>query len=374
MEWGKGLDAILDVIDTKLHVAPPGGVELVVYSAGNDVYGNYGYLGYTWHLTSKWVKRPQEEIDRIAHWPAKQKLLVERGIDRLIDLQSHPKVRGLTVLVGGDNGRFFNLPSEYDDEMGRYAQKLASGGVSVIDPCSLLMRTSRPDGFHMEVNEHNATVASSWWHSLIRAILTDRLITGRKAEFIANRRSIVFHNHFVLGKPEPSLTVPPASKRILEPLEPVLHQDEEVEPEEARDDEEQIVFDQPVMQLLPDVVAEPALVSQDGEEVTQVDHVLFSRDHDSELPLDLVAVDPDAQEDFAFNLAAEAVNNISARVEDADAIEKEAEEGIETVWQDEAVPDVIEQSEVPASGEGRVLHGSAGHGQRTKEQGSAHLR
>ena len=372
MEWGKGLDAILDVIDTKLHVAPPGGVELVVYWAGNDVYGNYGYLGYTWHLTSKWVKRPQEEIDRIAHWPAKQKLLVERGIDRLIDLQSHPKVRGLTVLVGGDNGRFFNLPSEYDDEMGRYAQKLASGGVSVIDPCSLLMRTSRPDGFHMEVNEHNATVASSWWHSQFRAILTDRLIAGRKAEFIANRRSIVFHNHFVLGKPEPSLTVPPASKRILEPLEPVLHQDEEVEPEEARDDEEQIVFDQPVMQLLPDVVAEPALVSEDGEEVTQVDHVLFSRDHDSELPLDLVAVDPDAQEDFAFNLAAEAVNNISARVEDADAIEKEAEEGIETVWQDEAVPDVIEQSEVPASGEDRVYpHGSVGYSMALRDMGSA---
>ena len=372
MEWGKGLDAILDVIDSKVYLAPPGGVELVVYWASNDVYGNYGYLGYTWHLTSKWVKRPQEEIDRIAHWPAKQKLLVERGVERLIELQKHAKVRGLTVLVGGDNGRFFNLPSEYDEEMGRYAQKLADGGVTVIDPCSLLMRTSRPDGFHMEVNEHNATVAASWWHSLIRAILTDRLITGRKAEFIANRRSIVFHNHFVLGKPEPSLTVPPASKRILEPLEPVLHQDVEVEPDEARDDEEQIVFDQPVMQLLPDVVAETALTSEDGEEVTQVDHVLFSRDHDSELPLDLVAVDTDAQEDFAFNLAAEAVNNVSARVEDADAIEKEAEEGIETVWQDETVPDEAEQPVVPASGEDRVYpHGRVGYSMALRDMGSA---
>ena len=372
MEWGKGLDAILDVIDSKVYLAPPGGVELVVYWAGNDVYGNYRYLGYTWHLTSKWVKRPQEEIDRIAHWPAKQKLLVERGIERLIELQKHAKVRGLTVLVGGDNGRFFNLPSEYDEEMGRYAQKLADGGVTVIDPCSLLMRTSRPDGFHMEVNEHNATVAASWWHSLIRAILTDRLITGRKAEFIANRRSIVFHNHFVLGKPEPSLTVPPASKRILEPLEPVLHQDVEVEPDEARDDEEQIVFDQPVMQLLPDVVAETALTSEDGEEVTQVDHVLFSRDHDSELPLDLVAVDTDAQEDFAFNLAAEAVNNVSARVEDADAIEKEAEEGVETVWQDETVPDEADQPVVPASGEDRVYpHGTVGYSMALRDMGSA---
>ena len=133
-----------------------------------------------------------------------------------------------------------------------------------------------------------------------------------------------------------------------------------------------IVFDQPVMQLLPDVVAEPALTSEDGEEVTQVDHVLFSRDHDSELPLDLVAVDPDAQEDFAFNLAAEAVNNVSARVEDADAIEKEEEEGIETVWQDEAVPGEAEQPEVPASGEDRVYpHGTVGYSMALRDMGSA---
>ena len=49
---------------------------------------------------------------------------------------------------------------------------------------------------------------------------------------------------------------------------------------------------------------------------------MFSRDHDAELSLDLVAVDPEAQEDFAFNLAAEAVNNVNARVNDDDAIEK----------------------------------------------------
>ena len=35
MEWGKGLDTILDVIDSKIHVAPPDGVELIVYWAGN---------------------------------------------------------------------------------------------------------------------------------------------------------------------------------------------------------------------------------------------------------------------------------------------------------------------------------------------------
>ena len=53
---------------------------------------------------------------------AKQKLLVELGVERLIQLRKNPEVRGLTVLVGGDNGCFFNLPHESDDEMGRCAK------------------------------------------------------------------------------------------------------------------------------------------------------------------------------------------------------------------------------------------------------------
>ena len=41
MEWGKGLDRIIDVIETNLASAPLEGVELIVSWAGNDVYGNY---------------------------------------------------------------------------------------------------------------------------------------------------------------------------------------------------------------------------------------------------------------------------------------------------------------------------------------------
>ena len=89
MEWGKGLDRIIDVIETNLASAPLEGVELIVSWAGNDVYGNYGYLGYTWHLTSQWVKRPQTELDQIEHWPAKQRLMVEKSVDRLLELRKH---------------------------------------------------------------------------------------------------------------------------------------------------------------------------------------------------------------------------------------------------------------------------------------------
>ena len=62
--------------------------------------------------------------------------------------------------------------------------------------------------------------------------------------------------------------MPPASQRILEPLE-------------AREEDEQIVL-------------------EGSEEVTQVEQVLFSRDVGSDLPLDLVAIDPGAHEDFVF--------------------------------------------------------------------------
>ena len=64
-------------------------------------------------------------------FPKRSSLLVERGVERLIELRKNPKVRGLTVLVGGDNGHFFKLPQEYDGEMGRYAKLLADCGITV---------------------------------------------------------------------------------------------------------------------------------------------------------------------------------------------------------------------------------------------------
>ena len=104
---------------------------------------------------------------------------------------------------------------------------------------------------------------------------------------MANKRSIVYHNHLLLGKPEPSLTVPPASKGILEPLEPVLKCANGMQPAEAKDDDEQIACDHPLLMLLLAPVGEPDLTSECSEEVTQADHVLFSRDHDAERPLNL---------------------------------------------------------------------------------------
>lgn len=282
--------------------------KLVISWAGNFmtmaiIYGNYGYLGKTWRLTAQWVKRPQEELDQIEHWPAKQRLMVEKSVHRPIELRKHTRVRGLTVLVGGDNARFYALPEEYDHEMAKCAKQFEDSGITVIDPASLLLRASRPDGFHMDVTDDNVTASLQWWHSLLRAVTTDRLIACRKAEFVANQRSVVFRNHFQLGTAEKTLTVPPASQRILEP-----HKNANELPAEAREEDEQIVLDHPILMMMPEPAEEHDLRPEGSEEVTQVEQVLFSRDVRSDLPLDLVAIDPDAQADFAFTIAQDVIN------------------------------------------------------------------
>ena len=48
MEWGKGLDTVVDTMAAKVYSDPPGGVELICQWSANDVYGNFGYMEYTW--------------------------------------------------------------------------------------------------------------------------------------------------------------------------------------------------------------------------------------------------------------------------------------------------------------------------------------
>ncbi|CAE6914821.1 FCPE [Symbiodinium sp. CCMP2592] len=157
---------------------------------------------------------------------------------------------------------------------------------------------------------------------------------------------------------EKTLTVPPASQRILEPLDraPEL-------PAEAREEDEQIVLDHPLLMMMPEPVDDLELKPEGSEEVTQVEHVLFSRDVGSELPLDLVAVDPEAQEDFAFMVARDVINTTNVLIPDDDAIEREVNDGIPTVWD--------EPPEVPASEDDRSLpKGTVGYSQALRRIGS----
>ena len=76
---------------------PPGGVELICQWSANDVYGNFGYMEYTWHLTGQ-----AEAASGAWH----------REIDPATQESQSPR----------PDGCFFNLPQESDDEMRRCAK------------------------------------------------------------------------------------------------------------------------------------------------------------------------------------------------------------------------------------------------------------
>ena len=77
---------------------------------------SHDYMGYTWHIQHPWVTQTWMDREKAENWPAKQRILVDSGVCRIITLQSHPAVRSVTAILGPQNGDFYNLPEEYDRE------------------------------------------------------------------------------------------------------------------------------------------------------------------------------------------------------------------------------------------------------------------
>ena len=125
MNWGRGINDIAQSIEQSISGPfPPEGVDIFVQWAGNDVYGSHGYMGYTWHIQHPWVTQTWMDREKAENWPAKQRLLVDSGVRRIITLQSHPAVRSITAVLGPQNGDFYSLPEEYDREMARHAKSV----------------------------------------------------------------------------------------------------------------------------------------------------------------------------------------------------------------------------------------------------------
>ena len=80
--------------------------------AGNDVYGSRGYIGYTWHVQHPWVTQTWMDRETALNWPAKQKILVESGVRRIIALQTNPSGRSVTVVLGPQNGEYIRADSK----------------------------------------------------------------------------------------------------------------------------------------------------------------------------------------------------------------------------------------------------------------------
>ena len=132
INWGRGVNDIVTSTEQDLaNFHPPEGVDVHVQWAGNDVYGSHGYMGYTWHVQHPWVTQTWMDREKAQNLPAKQRILVESGVRRIIFLQTHPAVRSVTAILGPKNGDYYGLPEDYDREMARHAKALAPTVVSM---------------------------------------------------------------------------------------------------------------------------------------------------------------------------------------------------------------------------------------------------
>ena len=134
--------------------------------AGNDVYGEWGYIGFTWHNKQKWVKGFDELQRQAATWAPKQKAKVEETIEKLKYLVQLPVVKSVTLLSGKSMGTAFALPDAYDAAMQSHAEALADAGVVLVDPFPLHNMTDRYDNFHMEATAQNMSGTTRWFYAL----------------------------------------------------------------------------------------------------------------------------------------------------------------------------------------------------------------
>ena len=266
MLWGQGLGSIHDRIEalTKKH-APrhPEGFDIYISWTGNDVYGKWRYKAFTWHHQFPWVKETAEMSKKAYEWPIKQLRQVQTDVQKICALANRPGINSITLISGPENGINYGLPEEYDEEMSRHAKVMAEHGVALIDPFPLLQATDRPDRFHTSLTAEHLSTTVNWYKALISATVVNRLVVDLRSEMVANRREVVFYEHFHLNKPDSRLKIPGLKDLLIKPT-----RDEEVPPV-ARDDDEQIVLNVPLLAPQQD------LPLTEGEDVSEVDRILL---------------------------------------------------------------------------------------------------
>ena len=85
--------------------------------------------------------------------------------------------------------------------MSRHAKVMAEHGIALIDPFPLLQATDRPDRFHTSLTAEHLSTTVNWYKALISATVVNRLVVDLRSEMVANRREVVFYEHFHLNKP-----------------------------------------------------------------------------------------------------------------------------------------------------------------------------
>ncbi|CAE7248212.1 unnamed protein product [Symbiodinium natans] len=200
----------------------------------------------TWDSTlGGWIdvlyRYAQEELEALNEWPTKQQLRVEKAVRNLRLLLARHDVCGITVLTGDHHSEVFPTGPEYGLCMEQHADAMLALGINIVDPIEMYGHTSKPDDFHADASDRNKQVMVPWHCSLLRGVFVNHQLMKVRDQLVANQRDVVFHNHFLMGKAEPFLTVPPASAQLIH--KPI----EDPNPPQAREAEEEIVLSGPLL-------------------------------------------------------------------------------------------------------------------------------
>ena len=157
LHWGKGLEAIIDGIEGCLDNSrrrTPGGdapAVIVVSYAGNDVYGNHGFVGNPWVDTNVLHRNPAKQ--RAAYeWQAELAQKHAQQMRRLADLRQRKDVAALIVVCFCD-AQSYGLPEEYARQMCQSAEVFTKLGVTSVTGTTLVRSCSRYDNFHCHNTE-----------------------------------------------------------------------------------------------------------------------------------------------------------------------------------------------------------------------------
>ena len=265
MHWGKDLQTLINgIYRARIQLPDEGesGYHLILVWSGNDVYGTYGYLGFTWHHVHPWVVQTEEMIKKAEHWPAKQKARVLQSVEEVIRLRKEPFVKSVTVVMTNQNAGY-GLPEAMDREMTFIANRLRDYGVRVIDSFPLHSETPKVDTYHAEYTPDNMASFVAFYKAMMAGIATDEIIQAGKNQFLLHQRSVVFSNAFRLAR---EVSAAQARTMSLDDMEPPPA-DAECPPAE-RVPEEEIVFEGPIMHEIPEI---RQFVEEGGEELTAQD-------------------------------------------------------------------------------------------------------
>ena len=265
MHWGKDLQTLINgIYRARIQLPDEGesGYHLILVWSGNDVYGTYGYLGFTWHHVHPWVVQTEEMIKKAEHWPAKQKARVLQSVEEVIRLRKEPFVKSVTVVMTNQNAGY-GLPEAMDREMTFIANRLRDYGVRVIDSFPLHSETPKVDTYHAEYTPDNMASFVAFYKAMMAGIATDEIIQAGKNQFLLHQRSVVFSNAFRLAR---EVSAAQARAMSLDDMEPPPA-DAECPPAE-RVPEEEIVFEGPIMHEIPEI---RQFVEEGGEELTAQD-------------------------------------------------------------------------------------------------------